>query len=127
MDHWRRLISVDPRLVAPVCAGAIEYEAQTGSLVRVTCGIRSYREQQALFAAGKTKTMHSYHLKGLAVDLAIIRDGEALWDFDLYRVLNHYIQDAADAFDVSITWGGHWTPLRDAVHWQLEAVPLYTA
>lgn len=124
MDYWRRLVGVDPRLVAPVCAGAISYEAETGNLVRVTCGMRTYKEQAALYAAGKTRTMHSYHLKGLAIDLAIIKDGQAIWDFEPYRVLNHHIQDAADAFDVSITWGGHWTPLRDAVHFQLEAIAL---
>ena len=127
MDYWARLIGVDPRLIAPVSAGAISYEAETGSLVRVACGMRTYKEQQLLLAQGKTRTLHSYHLKGLAIDLAIIRDGEVLWDFDLYRVLNYHIQDAAEAFNVIVTWGGHWTPLRDAVHWQLEAVPLVTA
>ena len=127
MDYWARLIGVDPRLLAPVCAGACLFEAAYPKWkVRVVEGLRDEKRQRLLLAQGKTRTLHSYHLKGQAIDLACLNaaTGEADWSHEPYHLLNLQIQEQADLMDQIVTWGGSWYPLVDAVHWQLEATPL---
>ena len=120
MDYLRRLAGVDPRLVSVVMLGATRYENDTGDLVRVTSGLRTYEEQRKLYKAGKSQTMHSYHLKGKAIDLAIIREGEFITRMGDYKELNKFIDGAADTLEQVITWGGTWARFRDGCHWQIE-------
>lgn len=130
MDYWIRLHGVDPRLIAPVVAGAIFFEAAYPLWkVRVVEGLRDEKRQRLLLAQGKTKTMFSYHLKGQAIDLACLKasTGEADWSHEPYRLLNLQIQAQAELMDQIVTWGGTWHPFVDAVHWQLEATPLSNA
>ena len=49
-------------------------------------GIRSYERQKELFKNGKTKTLNSFHLKGLAVDLLVyIPTIGVTWDDKKYK------------------------------------------
>lgn len=133
----RELRDVDCRLAAVVLVAACRYHAAfSGRRLRVTDGRRSVVEQEQMVRDGKSRTMNSHHLDGRAVDLAIIdrrwagKEGAkevALWDIKEYAFLDEMMQKAAldiglDAGD--ILWGGHWTTLRDGVHWQLMLPPL---
>jgi peptidoglycan L-alanyl-D-glutamate endopeptidase CwlK len=85
----------------------------------VTCGMRTHAEQVKLFAEGKTRTMNSRHLHGMAVDLAVLEGGKVTWEFDAYRKLNDVMQNAAAVLGVPITWGGSWRTFKDGPHFEL--------
>lgn len=74
----------------------------------VTCGLRTFDEQQALFDAGKTKTMNSKHLSGLAVDVVAIVDGRLSWDIEHYCVIADAFKRASNELSVPVRWGGSW-------------------
>ena len=127
MDYWSRLLGVDPRLVAPVVAGAFLFEAAYPKwFVRVTSGKRSQAEQNALVAAGRSPIRNSKHVLGLAIDLAICNreTGEfCSWDYQEYGLLNDQIQAQADLMNQQVIWGGDWRS-KDGVHWELVAPAL---
>lgn len=96
-----------------------------GILVQISDGFRSYAEQNALYAKGRTasgnivtnaKGGQSYHNFGLAVDYFLVSDdgNDALWtvNADWKRV-------AAIAKGKGFEWGGDWTSFRDYPHLQM--------
>lgn len=85
----------------------------------VTEGLRPIERQRILVAEGKSKTMHSRHLTGHAVDLAVVQDGELRWDWPSYRFLAYQVKAAASESNVPIEWGGDWTSFKDGPHFQL--------
>lgn len=122
----RLLNRVDFRLAAVVLVASLAYyKAHSGNRrIKVTSGLRRIEEQQELVRAGKSRTMNSAHLDGLAVDLAILLDNgqRAIWGLGEFRRLDTYMQAAAPMIglaDGDLLWGGHWTTLRDGPHWQL--------
>lgn len=71
-------------------------------------GIRTVAQQAADVAAGRSKTMHSRHIGGFAVDLVPWVGGKALWLWpDIYPI-TVAMRDAAIAENVPIRWGGVW-------------------
>ena len=64
--------------------------------------------------------MNSRHLTGNAVDVCIIIDGKASWDFNDYIKLAEYIKKIAIAVNVPIIWGGDWESFRDGPHFELD-------
>lgn len=72
-------------------------------------GVRSEARQRELYAAGKTKTLNSKHLRGHAVDLAPWVRGQIPWDnWDLFADVAAAMHQAAKELGVSIRWGGDW-------------------
>ncbi len=90
---------------------------------RVTCGLRTWLEQNALFQIGRTvktsasrvtnaRAGESYHNYGLAFDFCIIKlDGRASWlvDDNWMEVVNTYKQFGYE-------WGGDWHTIKDNPH-----------
>lgn len=122
------LRDVDCRLAAVVLVASCRYHAAfSGRRLRITDGRRTVEEQEKMVRDGKSRTMNSHHLDGRAVDFVIIVNGKANWALPLYEELDGFMQKSAldiglDAGD--LLWGGHWTSLRDGVHWQLMLPPL---
>ena len=83
--------------------------------VKITELYRTPERQKLLVAKGLSKTMYSKHLQGLAVDLAIIKDGQYIIDIEMYRSLGVYWESLGNT-----TWGGNWDGLKDGVHFELE-------
>ena len=86
----------------------------------ITEGLRSLDRQKQLFKEGKSKTMNSRHLTGNAVDVCIIIDGKASWDYNDYIKLADYIKKISIAVNVPIVWGGDWESFRDGPHFELD-------
>jgi len=59
-------------------------------------------------------------MTGHAVDIAIIKDGKASWDFQLYKEVAEHIKAVAILNNVPIIWGGDWRTLRDGPHFELN-------
>ena len=75
-------------------------------------GVRTERRQAELVRAGASRTMHSRHLTGHAVDLAPIVDGTVRWDWPLFFPIAAAMRYAAIKLNVPVRWGGVWdTPL----------------
>ena len=111
----KRLHGVHPDLDAVVRL-AITLTAQD---FRVIEGLRTRERQRYLVEKGASKTMHSRHLTGHAVDLAPIVDGQVSWDWKHFYPIAEAMKQAAKIKSVPIEWGGDWAKFRDGPHWQL--------
>ena len=97
--------------------------------IRITQGLRSFKEQEALYAIGRTKPGkkvtnarggQSIHNYGFAVDICLIIDGKtASWDTtkdwdndqvaDWYECVKIFARFGWD-------WGGNWKTNKDLPH-----------
>lgn len=114
---------LQPRAVAFI-SGAKSLAAQRGLDVKCICGLRSYDEQAALYAKGRTApgkivtkapAGHSMHNFGLAIDLGVFsRDGKTYHgDHALYRELGPLGES------LGFEWGGRWK-FVDEPHYQFR-------
>ena len=106
----RRLQDVHPDLVQVVEA-AIDITPVDFTVLE---GLRSIERQSQLLQSGASKTMHSRHLTGHAVDLGAYVAGSIRWDFGLYVQLAEAIQLVAMDRDIPVEWGGCWSCLNEA-------------
>lgn len=88
--------------------------------LRITQGLRTIEEQNALYAQGRTtpgrkvtnaKGGQSYHNWGLAIDLAELKDGKINWAFKYEQLLPF-------AEKYGFAWGGHFKSLVDKPHFE---------
>ena len=82
-------------------------------------GLRTVERQKELVAQKKSQTMKSRHLVGEAVDICVLLDGKANWDFGNYRIVANVFKNCAAELGIKITWGGDWKML-DGPHFQIE-------
>lgn len=79
---------------------------------------RDIERQRYLVSIGRSKTMNSKHILGLAVDLCFIEDllddGIMNWTADKYRHLGIYWE----SLDDKNRWGGNWKTFVDAPHFE---------
>lgn len=98
---------------------------------RITFGLRTMAEQQALYNQGRTtpgnivtnaKPGASFHNWGLAIDFALIIDGKTVsWDIGKDFDGDHLADwmEVVNIFKAAgWEWGGNWTSLRDYPHLQ---------
>lgn len=112
-------------------------EALTGrAKVRITQGLRSFEEQEKLYAIGRitsgkkvtnAKAGQSIHNYGLAVDICLMIDGKtASWDtvkdWDNDRVADWY--ECVKIFaKYGWDWGGNWKTFKDLPHFEKKSLP----
>jgi len=84
-------------------------------------GLRTQERQQALVAAGHSRTLNSRHLTGHAVDLVPYVAGRPRWDAGLCRQVAGAMKLAAAELGVPVEWGGDWASFFDGPHFQLPA------
>ena len=100
--------------------------------VRLTSGYRSAKEQNALYAQGRSepgrvvtnaKAGQSYHNYGLAVDFVIIHNNETDYDLNTDRNRND-IPDWQELGELGralgFEWGGDWNSFPDYPHLQMD-------
>jgi len=81
--------------------------------VIVTSGLRSTAEQARLVRSGRSQTMRSKHLRGLAFDVDMLgwpRDAVPAW---VWRQLGPLGES------MGLTWGGSWVTFKDVGHFEL--------
>jgi peptidoglycan hydrolase-like protein with peptidoglycan-binding domain len=98
----------------------------------IVSGLRTYAEQAALYAQGRTKPGkivtnaepgESYHNFGLAFDFAVMRNGALVWNPE-HADWKGFVRLGKEAgFD----WGGDWTSFRDYPHLQAGNAPSLAA
>lgn len=87
---------------------------------KITEGLRTVERQKELVKTGKSKTMNSYHLKGKAVDIAVLINNKVTWDFKYYKEVANHVKEVAKKLGYLITWGGDWKTFKDGPHFQIE-------
>ncbi len=117
----KELIGVHPKL-ALVVMEAIKLTKQD---FMVLDGIRTVKEQRKLVDRGVSKTMDSYHLYGLAVDLVAYVNGKPTWEEKYYKEISIAMERAAEMHNIDgIDWGfdlWEW----DMAHFQLSGMKPY--
>lgn len=111
-------------------------EALSGrAKVRITQGLRSFEEQEKLYAIGRitsgkkvtnAKAGQSIHNYGLAVDICMMIDGKtASWDtakdWDNDQVADWY--ECVKIFaKYGWDWGGNWKTFKDLPHFEKKEI-----
>ena len=117
----RRIKTLHPLIQCDVANIINEAEATLGIKFRVSQALRTIAEQDALYAKGRTapggivtnaKGGSSYHNYGLAFDVVIIRNGQAVWKDSGYRKLSSIAQK------YGFFWGGNFKSLNDEPHFE---------
>lgn len=121
---WDKLSDLKITLLDKYFAHRVEtfinmIEEHDDKRIRVTAGLRTYRQQQILYdkwrkTNGQIVTHatagYSYHNFGLAVDVCQIKSGNAIFNF-----VDEYILILATELD--LTWGGTFS-FHDNCHFQ---------
>ncbi|MBS4191179.1 M15 family metallopeptidase [Bacillus sp. FJAT-49705] len=95
-----------------------------GIYILITHGFRSFAEQDALYAQGRTvagkivtnaKGGYSYHNFGLAFDFCVLDDPTKInWNVD-----SRWKRVGTIGESLGLEWGGRWTGFVDYPHFQL--------
>ena len=95
-----------------------------GIVVKVIAGTRTYAEQEALYAQGRTApgtivtnapAGYSNHNFGIAFDVGIFNGALYLDDSPLYARVGQ------EGREMGLKWGGDWTSFPDKPHFQLSS------
>ena len=101
---------------------ALALAAKHGLLVRIISGLRSYAEQDALYAKGRTaqgpkvtnaRAGHSNHNFGTAWDIGLFKGKAYLAASPIYREIG------IAARSLGLTWGGDFRSFPDTPHYEV--------
>lgn len=125
--------SVDPRSekaivtllpeVRPLARALVQKAALNGIRIKIISGLRTYAEQDALYAQGRTtpgpKVTHarggySNHNFGIAFDVGVFEGNKYLPESVKYKAVG------ALGMDLGLEWGGNWKTIVDQPHFQLR-------
>ena len=99
--------------------------AEAGITIKIICGMRTYEEQDELFAQGRTKPGKivtkarggfSNHNFGLAFDIGIFENGEYVEESPEYKTVGQIGKS------LGLAWGGDWKTIQDEPHFELRPV-----
>jgi peptidoglycan L-alanyl-D-glutamate endopeptidase CwlK len=101
--------------------------AKHGVTAEVISGLRSWAQQKALYAQGRTKpgkivtkapAGSSYHNYGLAADLGLFANGKYLDSASPARAEKVYRELGALAGKMGLEWAGNWKSFPESPHFQ---------
>jgi hypothetical protein len=129
IDTWdsvtnKKIEKLHPKIRCSVKNFINEVEKTMGIKLRVIQGFRTYAEQDALYAQGRTtggskvtnaKGGQSNHNFGLAIDVAEIKNGKIDWN-EQEKVLPKV---APIGKKWGFEWGGDWKSLKDKPHFEM--------
>jgi peptidoglycan L-alanyl-D-glutamate endopeptidase CwlK len=109
--------------VRPMARALVQKAAGMGIRIKVISGFRTYEEQAALYAQGRTapgnivtnaRPGYSNHNFGIAFDIGVFEGSGYLPESPRYSAVG------ALGIDLGLEWGGSWKSLVDAPHFQLR-------
>lgn len=95
----------------------IEHATSLGFMVTGGELYRTAEQQQIYVKTGRSKTMESYHLRRLAIDLNFFKDGQLIYDKKVLQPLG----DFWESLDTKNSWGGNWNSFKDIPHFERRA------
>jgi peptidoglycan L-alanyl-D-glutamate endopeptidase CwlK len=111
--------------VQPMARALVQKAAASGIQIKVISGTRSFAEQDALFAKGRTapgpkvtnaRGGHSNHNFGIAFDIGVFSGNKYLPESPKYRAVGVL------GMELGLEWGGNWSTIVDQPHYQLRPV-----
>lgn len=118
-----RVIATLHPLVQPYARGLYFKSREHGLVVNIISGLRSYDEQDALYAQGRTwagsvvtnaRGGYSNHNFGIAFDVGLFERNQYLGESPMYKAVG------ALGGELGLQWGGNWRTLVDQPHFQLR-------
>jgi len=109
--------------VRPMARALVQKAAGMGIRIKVLSGLRTYDEQAALYAQGRTtpgkvvtnaRPGYSNHNFGIAFDIGVFEGNTYLPESPKYNAVG------ALGIDIGLEWGGSWKSIVDAPHFQLR-------
>lgn len=109
--------------VRPLARVLVQKAAQVGIRIKIISGLRTYAEQDALYAQGRTqpgrivtraRAGYSNHNFGMAFDVGVFEGSSYVEDSPKYKAVG------ALGADLGLEWGGNWKDLVDQPHFQLR-------
>ena len=118
----KTISSLQPE-VRPYGRALVLKAAAAGITIKVISGLRTYGEQNALYAQGRSKPGrivtnarggYSNHNFGIAFDIGIFDGAKYIPESPRYKAVG--VMGA----DLGLEWGGNWTSIKDEPHFQLR-------
>ena len=109
--------------VQPYARALVHKAAAVGITIKVIDGTRTWAEQDALYAQGRTrpggivtnaKGGESNHNFGIAFDIGVFEGSRYLGDSPKYKAVGTL------GIELGLEWGGDWKSLVDQPHFQLR-------
>jgi len=117
-----KIQTLHPSLRAKASQFVNAVEKRLGKRIKVTDGLRTFAEQNKLYAQGRTtagkkvtnaKGGQSYHNYGLAFDCYFTKNGSV----DFSKPISPEVAKIGEEF--GLEWGGSWQSFKDFPHFQL--------
>jgi len=118
-----RVIATLLPALQPLARALIQQADGVGIRIRVISGLRTYAEQEALYAQGRTapgpivtraRAGHSTHNFGIAFDIGVFEGSRYLTESPKYKAVG------ALGLELGLEWGGNWKSFVDEPHFQLR-------
>jgi peptidoglycan LD-endopeptidase CwlK len=109
--------------VRPYARALVLKAASMGITIKIISGLRTYEEQNALFAQGRTKAGKivtnarggfSNHNFGIAFDIGVFDGSSYIPESPRYKAVG------ALGTELGLEWGGNWKTIKDEPHFQLR-------
>ncbi len=109
--------------VQPLARALVQKAALSGIRIKIISGLRTYAEQDELYAQGRTKPGskvtnarggYSNHNFGIAFDVGVFEGQKYLPDSVKYKAVG------ALGTDLGLEWGGNWKSIVDQPHFELR-------
>jgi len=109
--------------VQPLARALVQKSAQNGIRIKIISGLRTYAEQDALYAQGRTKPGnvvtnvkggYSNHNFGIAFDIGIFEGTKYISESPKYKAVGIL------GMELGLEWGGNWKTIVDQPHFQLR-------
>jgi hypothetical protein len=116
----KKIAELHPDLQGPASYFIFDVSEKHNMTLRISWGYRSYAEQNAMYAQGRTtpgniitnvRAGNSWHNFGLAIDICRL-DGNGLYDINW-----SVIGPMGESY--GFEWGGNWTDFIDRPHFQM--------
>lgn len=123
-DRSERVISTLHARLRDKARQLVQRAAAAGIKIKIISGLRTYGEQNALYAQGRTapgrvvtnaRGGYSNHNFGVAFDVGIFSaDGKYLDESPAYKTVGQIGKS------LGFEWGGDWSSIQDQPHFQLR-------
>jgi peptidoglycan LD-endopeptidase CwlK len=109
--------------VQPIARALVQKADSAGIKIKVLSGLRTYAEQDALYAKGRTRAGtivtnarggYSNHNFGIAFDIGVFEGSAYLGESPKYDAVGSL------GMDLGLEWGGNWVTIVDQPHFQLR-------
>ena len=122
-DRSEKVIATLLAEVQPYARALVTKAAADGITIKVISGLRTYDEQNDLYAQGRTKPGKivtnarggfSNHNFGIAFDVGVFEGSQYLDESPKYKAVGVL------GMDLGLEWGGNWKTIQDEPHFQLR-------